>query len=212
MDLLLVGRFVELPGLIAGHGYDVGGSTLGAPDGDDGASGIGTVSIVAVLLVSLVAVGAFVSLDPSGTFRRLKAAMPIGLSVALIVTPLAIWTATSGRDRSPFSVDRGNALTGAPELLISLVDETMNTLATTNGRNTVRLRCVDRDGRLVLDVEQRWPFIYERGYDYPHAHLTATLEQVLQADRCSFSGTRVRLEAAVQGTLAARALRTEAAD
>jgi hypothetical protein len=198
---------LDLPHVIAGHGYDVGGSSLRGGGDGQGAGGTDTAYIVAVLLVALIAAAALVGSNASRAFtKKLKAAMPIGFAIALIVTPLAVWSTTSGGERNPLSVDRGNALTGAPELLVSLVDATMNTLATTEGKATIRVRCVDRDGRLVLDAEQKWPFVHERGYEYPHAHQAASLEQVLQADRCTVSGARVRLEADVKGDLARRAL------
>ena len=64
------------------------------------------------------------------------------------------------------------------------------------------LECFDRDGQIVLDAAQRWPFrVNEAGYDYPHVHQTATREQLQQADRCELRGTRVRLEAEVKGVL-----------
>jgi hypothetical protein len=206
MELLaLASALLDLPHVIAGHGYDVGvSSARGA--GDDGARGIGTAYIVAALLVALVAGAGLVALNPSGALARLKAAMPIGMAVVLIVTPLALWSATSSGDRNPLSVDRANALTGAPELLVSLVDATVNTLATTDGEATIRVRCIDRDGRLVLDAQQKWPFVHERGYEYPHAHQLASVEQVLQADRCTVAGARIRLEADVKGRLTGGAL------
>ena len=78
----------------------------------------------------------------------------------------------------------------------------MNTLETTDGRRAVRIECFDRDGQVILDAEQRWPFrVNEAGYDYPHVHQAATREQLQQADRCELRGTRVRLEADVKGVL-----------
>lgn len=66
---------------------------------------------------------------------------------------------------------------GTSELIVLLGEEDLNTLETTNGRKTVRLECVGRDGQVVLDAEQRWPFVDdEPGYDSPHAHQTASRE------------------------------------
>lgn len=203
--IALASALLDLPHIVAGHGYDVGGSSPLGAGADDRSHGIGTAYIVAALLVALVAAAGLVGLNPSSAVARLKAAMPIGFAVVLVVTPLAVWAATSSGDRNPLSVDRANALTGAPELLVSLVDATVNTLATTDGEATIRVRCIDRDGRLVLDAQQKWPFVHERGYEYPHAHQLASVEQVLQADRCTVSGPRIRMEADVKGRLTARA-------
>ena len=36
------------------------------------------------------------------------------------------------------------------------------------------MECLGRDG-LVLGARQRWPFVTEPGYDYPHVHQAASL-------------------------------------
>jgi hypothetical protein len=84
---------------------------------------------------------------------------------------------------------------------VSLGEDDLNTLDTTHGRRAVRVQCVGRTGQTVVDATQRWPFIYEKGYEYPHIHQPASREQVQRADRCRVRGTRVRLEASVEGAL-----------
>src|ERR671923_178123 len=80
-------------------------------------------------------------------------------------------------------------------------EDDLNALKTTGGRRTVRVECVGRDGRVVIDAKRKWPFVNERGYDYPHTHLVADRTQVQRADRCRLRGTRVRLQADVEGAL-----------
>jgi hypothetical protein len=77
----------------------------------------------------------------------------------------------------------------------------LNTLNATNGKRTVRVECLGRGGQAVLDAKQKWPFVKEPGYDFPHAHQAASPEQVQRADRCRVTGTGVTLEADVEGAL-----------
>jgi hypothetical protein len=121
--------------------------------------------------------------------------------VAVIAAPLVVWTTSSGGDEKSLMVERWTSTAGAPELLVSLGDDDLNILKTTNGKKTVRLECRGRQGQAVLDAKQKWPFIKERGYEYPHAHQAASSEQVQRADRCSLSGIGKRLEADVEGAL-----------
>ncbi|MGH2946129.1 MAG: hypothetical protein ACRDPC_07720 [Solirubrobacteraceae bacterium] len=158
-------------------------------------------SIVAVLVLALVTVGLLVWVSPSSARAKLKAAAPRAFTVVIIAMPLMVWAASSGGGEESLIVERSTALTGAPELLVSLADKDLNTLNTTKGKTTVRLECVDREGHVVLDAEHRWPLLLERGYDYPHAHQVASLEKVQQADRCRLGGTRIRLETEVEGAL-----------
>lgn len=196
--------------VLAGHGYDFRGSPSGESGSGDGGGGIGMVPIVAVVVLALVTVGLLVWLNrrekESGDEDRvrtlkLKSFAPVVLIVVIIATPLIMWTASSGGDEESLIVERRTGITGAPELLVSLGDKDLNTLETTNGKRSVRLKCLGRQGQAVLDAKQRWPFIKEQGYDYPHAHQAASPEQVQRADRCRLSGIRVPLEAEVEGAL-----------
>ena len=194
----------RFPQILAGHGYDVGGSTpAGEGDGSDDEGGISTVWILAVSGVVLATAAILVGLDPSGAKAKLRGVAPKAVLLVIIAVPLIAWTATSsgGGDDPILIVERAIGLDGAPELLVSLGDDDLNTLQSTAGKKTVRLECVGREGRVVLAAEQKWPFIDEPGYAYPHAHQPASRDQLQRADRCRLHGTRVRLETDVRGPL-----------
>jgi hypothetical protein len=191
---------LDFPTLFGGHTYDTGASSLRDSDGG-GPGGIGTVSIVAVLVVTLVTVGLLASLNPSSARSKVRSAGPAALMGVAIATPLVLWAASSGGVEQSLIVERATGLTGAPELLVNLTDEDLNKLQTTRGRRAVRVECLGRGGQVVLDAKQRWPFINEPGYDYPHVHQRATRDQLVRADRCRLRGTRIRLEADVEGAL-----------
>jgi hypothetical protein len=71
-------------------------------------------------------------------------------------------------DAAAAIVERWTNDARAPELIISLGEKGLNALETTDGKRIVRVECVDREGQVVLDAEQRWPFIDgEPGYDSP---------------------------------------------
>jgi hypothetical protein len=204
---------LDLPIIVAGHQYDFRGSPSGEPGEDDGGGGIGMASIVAVLFLTLVTVGVLAWLNrrehgPRDESRagalKPKSIVPVALTVVLIGTPLALWTASSGDkdDEETLIVERATSITGSPELIVYLEDDDLNTLKTTHGRRTVRVECLGREGQVVLVAEQRWPFINdELGFDSPHIHQAASREQLQQADRCRLRGTFVRLEADVRGTV-----------
>jgi hypothetical protein len=192
---------LDLPTFIGGHGYDVGGSPRSESGGDDGGGGIGTGPIVAVVVLTLVTVGLLVALSPARATAKVKTVGRGSLIVAVITMPLIVWAGSSGGDEKNLIVERATGRTGAPEFIVSLADKKVNTLATSNGKRTVRVECRGREGQVVLDAKQKWPFINEPGYDYPHAHQPASREQLQQADRCRLRGTRVSLEADVEGAL-----------
>jgi hypothetical protein len=210
--LLSVFGALDFPIVVAGHQYDFRGSPTGETGGDDGGGGIGMASIAAVLFLVLVTVALLAwlnrreegTLDDSrvGILEKLKGIAPITLTAVLIATPLALWTVSSGGedDEETLIVERAAGVTGSPELIVYLEDENLNTLRTTHGKKTVRVECLTRSGQVVLDAEQRWPFINnEPGFDAPHVHQEASREQVQEADRCRLRGTS--LEADVEGIL-----------
>jgi hypothetical protein len=211
--LLSVLGALDFPIIVAGHQYDFRGSPSGETGGDDGGGGIDMASIVAVLFLALVTVGVLAwlnrreqgSSDDDRALQRMKSTVPLALTAILIATPLAVWAASSGDqdDDETLVVERATGTTGSPEFIVSLEDDNLNTLEMTNGRRTVRLECFGREGQVVLDSKQRWPFINnEPGFDSPHIHQAASQEQVQEADRCRLRGTRVRVEADVEGILA----------
>jgi hypothetical protein len=192
---------IDLPAIFGGHtGYGTGPSREPSGAGDDDGS-IGAGTIIAVLALGIITVVLLYSLSSSATKAKMKSFAPLAVLVAIIVVPLLVWTTASGGDDKSLIVERSTSNTGAPELIVSL-EEDLNTLKTTNGKRAVRLECLDRDGEVVLDAEQRWPFrSREKGYAYPHTHQRATLKQRQRANRCRLKGTRVQLETDVEGAL-----------
>lgn len=193
-DVLLSELLDSLP--VGGHsGY---GTALRESDGDDGGGGIPTVSIVIVFLLAVVTVALLAGSSPR---LKLKRFAPGVLLVVMMATPLLVWAGTSGGDEKTFIVERAIGRTGAPEFILSLGESELNALETTGGKRSVRVECLGRQGQVVLVAKRRWPFRNERGYEYPHTHQRATPEQVRRADRCRLKGTRVPLEADVEGAL-----------
>ena len=193
---------VDLPLIFGGHsGYGTGPSR--EPSGGEDEGGIGMGTIVAVLALTVITVGMLYQFSSPSTKARLKTVAPLAVLVLIIATPLVVWAGFSGGDEKSFVVERATSDSGKPQLIVSLVEEELNTLETTNGRRAVRLECLDDDGRVVLAARKKWPLrVGERGYDYPHTHQNTTLEQRQGADRCRLRGTRVPLETDVKGALA----------
>jgi hypothetical protein len=198
--------------VLAGHGYDFAGAPSGGEGaGDDDGGGLSMEWIVIVALLAVVTLGILWWLnkreqepgDAAGASAfKLTSVAPVVFTVAVIAAPLVLWTTASGGDDKALMVERfRNVDTDAPELLISLGDEELNKLTTTGGKTSVRIECIGRQGQPVLKGRQKWPFIRERGYEYPHAHQAATPEQVQRADECRVRGTRVTLDADVEGGL-----------
>jgi hypothetical protein len=199
--LLLFVALDFLPTILAGHGYDVGSSSRRESDGEDEIAGLTMPWIIAAGSLALITAGLLVWLNPD-LRRRARSVAPKAVIVLIIAAPLVAWTATSGDEtKEALKVDRETALTGAPELLISLGDDDVNTLKTTGGKRTVRVRCVGRDGKVVLAARTGWPFVDERGYDYAHTHVVATRAQVQRAQSCRLLGTSPLLQAEVEGRL-----------
>ena len=188
-----------LDSLVLG-GHTGFGRELREPRGEDGEGGIGLPWIVAVLLLAVGTVALLVWLSPSSTRAQLRKVAPGVLIAAIMATPLVVWTATSGGDEQVLIVERAASPNGAPELIVMLAEDDLNTLATTNGTRAVRVECLGREGQVVLEAKLRWPFENDVGYDYPHAHQAASSEELRRADRCRLRGTGVRLEADVEGS------------
>ena len=141
---------------LAGHtGYNPGNVTPGDSAGDGGGSGgLGAPWIFAAIGVALVAVALLVWLSPGSTWARLRALAPKALILVLIAAPLVAWAAASQRGGGEkLIVERWVNPAGAIQLIVSLADEGVNTLETTDGRRAVRIECFDRDGQVVLDAE-----------------------------------------------------------
>ena len=201
--------------VLAGHGDSVTGNQVRTGTPDDG-GGIGMVPIIGVMVLGIGAVALLMFLNrqengggdlelaaEAGGMRalRLRSVAPLGLIAAVIATPLILWTASSGGDGKALMVERWTNDKGTPELLVSLAEAEDNTLRATNGRRSVRLVCSGRDGERVLSATQKWPFIKEKGYEFPHAHQPATADQVRRAENCRVRGTSRKLAAGVKGSL-----------
>jgi hypothetical protein len=203
MQLLFsIAASIDLPTVFGGHTYDTGASPSRESSGADRGGGIGTASIVAVLLVTLLTVGLLVWLNPSTARARLRSVGPLALMGAIVAAPLIVWATSSGGADPSLIVERATTPSGAPELIVSLSNEDLNTLRTTKGRRVVRLECRGREGEVVLNAGKRWPFIDEAGYEYPHVHQRVSREQLRAADHCRLRSTRTRLDAPVEGGLA----------
>lgn len=127
-------------------------------------------------------------------FRRYAPVLLIGV---LVITPLAIWAATSGgngKDDKAFYVERSVGLNGEPELLITVDDPDVQV---TTGRDTVEVRCTDAAGKVTVEGTQPWPFALEEGFP-PHAHVVASAGEVELTRRCEVDGTNKKLSADVQ--------------
>ncbi|HZO58699.1 MAG TPA: hypothetical protein VFB51_03310 [Solirubrobacterales bacterium] len=127
-------------------------------------------------------------------FRRYA---PLLLLAALVITPLAIWAATSGgsgEDKETFYVERSVGVNGEPELLVTVDDPSVEV---TNARSTVEVECTDAEGKSIVKGTQPWPFALEQGFP-PHAHVAASEDEVQQARRCRVTGTNKQLVADVR--------------
>lgn len=209
---LVILAVLDFPIVLAGHGLEIGPQRVGEPRADDGSGGIETIWIVAAVAVAIVTAGLLVWLRwqdrGSRTADRSRRLRPrsmasIGLIAVVIAIPLIAWAAVSGDGGSEQSliVERWTDENGAPELLVSLIEPDLNTLETTNGARAVRLTCVDRDGQVLLDADQEWPFVVDAGLEYPHVHQAASPEDVQRTNRCRLGGTSIPLEADVQDVL-----------
>jgi hypothetical protein len=200
--LLSVSALLDFPTFFGGHTYDTGATPFRDSGGDSGVGGISMGWVGAVLVLTVFTVGVLVSLDPSGARAKLKSVGPAAVMGVVIFAPLIMWAASPGDGATPnLLVERATSRAGNPELIVYLGEDDLNTLRTTKGKRAVRLECLGRRGELVINARQRWPFINERGFDYPHAHQPASARQLHRVDRCRLRGTRVRLEADVEGAL-----------
>lgn len=139
----------------------------------------------AVLLTALVAVAAVVLLaggSEDDTEGPVRAATPLRTV------------------RSELTLERAVVpTTGRPEeLLVSLPDQRLNTLATTGGETSVLLRCVDKGGAATLSQKVAWPLLEEVGFP-PHIHQPIR-PQVLDGVRgCRLTGPGIDFSGRVSG-------------
>ena len=124
---------------------------------------------------------------------------PVILIVFLVITPLAIWAATSGGsgdgDKRVYRRARSVGLTGEPELLVTVDDRDVEV---TNGRTRVEVECAgqgrqgDRQGHPAVALPARG------GLPAARARRPTSPDEVERARRCRVLGTNKRLEANVQ--------------
>jgi hypothetical protein len=130
--------------------------------------------------------------------RDLRRYAPVAVIVVLVAAPLAIWAGTSGGggddDKRGLIAERGTSIEGTPELILSIAGDVQVQGAATS----VRVECTDKDGNVIVNGTQPWPFVDEPGYPYPHVHQIDSPEKIEGARRCRVLGTDTRLEAEVQ--------------
>src|SRR5688572_19313292 len=165
---LFLSSLVDSVLILAGHGYDFAGSGARESGGADDGGGISMAVIAAVVGLAMITGGLLMWLgraaEPGrqgGRTLKLGAVVPVALIAAVIGAPLVLWTASSESDDKRLMVERWTSVTGAPELLVSLGEDDLNTLETTKGKKAVRLECRGRDGETVLVAKQKWPLIKE---------------------------------------------------
>jgi hypothetical protein len=90
--------------------------------------------------------------------------------------------------------------TGQPELLVSLPDPRLNTLALTGGESHVSLTCLDRGGEPAVLARVAWPLVEEPGYP-PHIHQPAGQELLDRIESCRLEGPGMDFEGRVSGRL-----------
>jgi hypothetical protein len=200
--LRVLHSLLELDLPLAGHGYELGERFGGERDRADSPDGLSTTWILAVTLLILATGAILVWLNPS-LLAKLRGAAPKALILLVIAAPLVAWTVTSRSNEkvADLVVERWPGTNGVPELLVSLGSQDLNTFQFTGGKRLVRIECRGRDGKVVLKANKRWPFIFDEGYDYPHAHQAASREQLQRVDSCRLIGARSRLAASVKGVL-----------
>lgn len=200
-ELLLWALELELP--LAGHGYQLGEQFGGERDRADGPDGLSMPYVLGVLLLVVATCAILVWLNPS-LLTRIRGVAPKALILIIIAAPLIGWTLASRVNEKvePLVVEQWTNAQGVPELLISLGGEKLNRLDFTAGKRVVHIECYARNGTLVIAADQKWPFVFDKGYDYPHAHQKASREELVRVNRCRVIGARSRLEAVVKGVLA----------
>jgi hypothetical protein len=128
-----------------------------------------------------------------------KVILPAAAILAVIAVPILIWAATSGGSGDKLRIDEGVSVYGEPEIVVN-VPKKLNTPAEANNSTSVRLICVDADGKTVLATGQNWPFITEPGYPYPHIHQPVTPAQLQAIAKCRLEGTKTKLEGNLRRT------------
>jgi len=79
------------------------------------------------------------------------------------------------------------------EFIVYVEDPADNRLELTGGRSSVRLECLDAEGRTLLSARHPWPFTdTDNGIVDAHVHQPAPSDRIRQVDRCRLAGTEAR--------------------
>jgi len=132
---------------------------------------------------------------PDARVRLIALAML--LSIGAILAVLAIVAGGSGeRDSAALRVERFPAPTGLE--LIVYVEDHDNQPEVAEGRRSVRVECVDAEGRVVAAGRHRWPFTdTDGGTTDAHVHQPVPPERADMAERCRLPGTNPALQGPV---------------
>lgn len=87
---------------------------------------------------------------------------------------------------------------GYPELIVSLPEQRLNTLATSGGARSVLLRCVDKRGDQTIRQKHGWPLQEEVGF-FPHVHQPIQPQVLRDLGGCRMTGNGIQFTAQVNG-------------
>lgn len=111
--------------------------------------------------------------------------------LVLIAVPLVVVALVTRGGDSPAGGLRIERSTVSGDFqIIVYVDQGANVAATADGKSTVELECLDREGNSVIRGVYRWPFTdTDQGTFQPHVHQSVTGEQARRIVRCRLNGT-----------------------
>lgn len=89
---------------------------------------------------------------------------------------------------------------GSPELIVSLREQRLNTLDTTDGEASVLLRCVNKRGGETVRQMHDWPLEEEVGFS-PHVHQPIRSEVLDDLRSCRMTGKTIYFTARVKGRI-----------
>lgn len=114
--------------------------------------------------------------------------------LALLVAGSGLIVLLQGGDDGPatLQLQRATAVTGVPELLVTIADET-NDPDAAGGRETVDFECRDARGEQVIQARHAWPLEKDGDPPAPHIHQPATEQELARVRTCRVIGTDVAL-------------------
>src|SRR5688572_16831355 len=117
----------------------------------------------------------------------------VALVVLLVVSVPLVFVALagSGGDDEEGAELRVERSTEAPEMLIFITEESANTPGRAGGRRSVRVECLDEDGRVIASQDDPWPMTETDGNRLsPHAHVPVSPDRIGEIASCRLSGTK----------------------